>query len=267
VGEQVDVARKMIAEQQFALEQIVEKASEDADFAGAYERMVRWKARTVGLLSDLVAEIEANRLKGKRKMSLAIGDPFGNLAEEGNMYRGFLEALDEQLSEHPEDVLNLPVPAEPEVAEVQVPDPGSSRTVFIIHGHDELNLLRLKELLKERWQLNPVVLSGKAGKGRTLIEKFEQEAPGAVFAIALMTPDDVVAVDGQEYGQARPNVVFELGWFYGRLGRSRVCILLKEGSSIHSDLNGISRIDFQESVTETLDQLERELQEAGVLTT
>lgn len=139
--------------------------------------------------------------------------------------------------------------------------------MFIIHGHDELNLLRLKELLKERWGLNPVVLSGRPGAGRTLIEKFEQEAQEAVFAIALLTPGDMVAKEGDEYAQARPNTVFELGWFYGRLGRPRVCILLKQGTSIHSDLDGITRVEFRESVSEAIEGLERELVEARVLTT
>ena len=120
--------------------------------------------------------------------------------------------------------------------------------------------------MRDRWGLEPVVLSGEPGRGRTLIEKFEQEAQRAVFALALMTPDDLVGAGGSEYAQARPNVVFELDWFYGRLGRSRVCIVLKESTKIHSDLDGISRIQFRETVNEVIDQLERELIDAGVLT-
>jgi predicted nucleotide-binding protein len=79
---------------------------------------------------------------------------------------------------------------------------------------------------------------GKPGKGRTLIEKFEQEAQRAVFAFAILTPDDWVSLDEVEYAQARPNVVFELGWFFGRLRREKVCILLQRGTRIHSDLDG-----------------------------
>jgi hypothetical protein len=57
------------------------------------------------------------------------------------------------------------------------------------------------------------------------------------------------------YAQARPNVIFELGWFYGSLGHSRVCILFKNGTQIHSDLGGISRVQFAD---------ERELVEANM---
>ena len=103
------------------------------------------------------------------------------------------------------------------------------------------------------------------GKGRTIIEKFEDEAQRATFAFAILTPDDFVSIDGKEYSQARPNVIFELGWFYGRLGRDRVCILFKEGTKIHSDLDGISRIQFRDSVLEKAVEIERELVSSGVL--
>ena len=137
--------------------------------------------------------------------------------------------------------------------------------VFIVHGHDTANTLRLRNLLKERFNLNPVILSEKAGRGRSVIEKFEDEASSTSFALALLTPDDVIAQKGGDYPQARPNVIFELGWFYGRLGRQRVCILFKRGTSIHSDLHGILRVEFGESVDEAVLELERELRAASMI--
>jgi predicted nucleotide-binding protein len=65
--------------------------------------------------------------------------------------------------------------------------------------------------------------------------------------------------------QARPNAIFELGWFYGRLGRSRVCNLVKRGTSIQSDLAGIVSIEFIEKVDETVPALEKELRQAGLI--
>lgn len=140
----------------------------------------------------------------------------------------------------------------------------ATKDVFIVHGHDHGNLLRVRTMLKERFLLNPIILSEQAGKGRSIIEKFEDEAGSAGFAIALLTPDDVVSSSGG-IKQARPNVVFELGWFYGRLGRDRVCILCKTGTEIHSDLSGIIRIEFQNSVEEGLIELERELRAAQLV--
>lgn len=140
-----------------------------------------------------------------------------------------------------------------------------SKEVFIIHGRDETNLLRLEKLLRDRWHLNPIVLKAEPEKGRTVIEKFEQEAKRASYAIALFTPDDQIKLSETEYMQARPNVIFELGWFYGQLERQRVCILFKVGTKIHSDLRGIITIEFKETVDETIVRLENELKAAGLV--
>ena len=140
-----------------------------------------------------------------------------------------------------------------------------TKKVFIVHGHDERNLLRLQRLLRDRFHLEPIVLADQPGRGRTLIKKFEDEAESCSFAFVLLTPDDQVATPKGEYTQARPNVVFELGWFFARLGRSRVLLLLKPGTKIHSDLDGVSRIEFNENIEEKFLELEAELKEAGLL--
>lgn len=140
-----------------------------------------------------------------------------------------------------------------------------SRTVFIVHGHDDANLLRLSAMLKDRFNLKPVILMDEASGGETVIEKFERLASDAAFCIVLLTPDDQIISSTLSVSQARPNAIFELGWFYGRLGRSRVCILMKRGTSLHSDLAGIVRVDFIERVDEALAPLERELMQAGLL--
>lgn len=144
---------------------------------------------------------------------------------------------------------------------------GSRRTVrvFLIHGRDELNLLRLKEMLRDRFRLELVLLNDKPPRGQAIIEKFERHAATADFAIALMTPDDQVEFEKESYRQARPNVHFELGWAYRNLGRSRVCILVKKGTHLPSNLHGINRIDFVESVLEVTHLVESELEAAGII--
>jgi len=141
----------------------------------------------------------------------------------------------------------------------------AGRKVFLVHGHDSTNTLRLRTLLKERFALSPVILSERASRGRSVIEKFEAEAGDVPFAFVLMTPDDFISRPQPEYSQARPNVLFELGWFYGRLGRERVCILFREGTSVPSDLDGIVRIQFRESIDEKLGEIETELTAAGLI--
>jgi len=148
---------------------------------------------------------------------------------------------------------------------VTPPTAATTHKVFIIHGHDETALLELEKLLTEEFALEVIVLKGKAGAGRTLIEKFEDVAPDCGFAFALFTPDDFVASEQEEYFQMRPNSAFELGWFYGKLGRNRTCILLKERTKLPSDLKGIETIRFREGVAEEYLKIREELTAAGLV--
>lgn len=246
------------------LNQIVFEARSSGDYETGEERLGRWKERTVQRLTTEVHPREGEGLAARQKMTFRMGDPAGNLVDEARMFAAFLEALERELMDHPADVLDVPIPVGPD-ATVDTPPPPGGTNIFLVHGHDELNLLRLKELVRDRWGLNPIVLSSEAGRGRSLIEKFEAEAQRASFAFVLLTSDDTVETPQGTYTQARPNVVFELGWFYGRLGRERVCILFAEGTAIHSDLDGISRVQFQSSVLEKTAELERELVAAKIV--
>jgi predicted nucleotide-binding protein len=62
-------------------------------------------------------------------------------------------------------------------------------------------------------------------------------------------------------------VIFEAGWFVGRLGIPRVCLLLKDGTTVQSDIDGISRIHFRENIEEKVLEIQRELDAAELLTT
>lgn len=144
-------------------------------------------------------------------------------------------------------------------------DNSQSKIVFIIHGHDDLSTLQLQKLLRNEWNLESVVLKEKPPRGRTLIEKFEQEAQTTGFAFAIYTADDIIKLANGEYSQARPNTIFEIGWFYGRLGRKNVCILFEKGTKINSDLNGINTIEFDKSVEEKVLEIKEELKDAGII--
>ena len=124
---------------------------------------------------------------------------------------------------------------------------------------------KLRCCLNARWELETIILGDRPGRGRTLIEKFEEEAKKASYAFVILTPDDVILSPPHGHLQARPNVVFELGWFYGRLGREKVCILNKKGAVMHSDLEGISRIQFDKSIIEKVTEIEDELKATNVI--
>jgi hypothetical protein len=140
---------------------------------------------------------------------------------------------------------------------------GSS--VFIIHGHAEGKWRELRELLKKEFGVEAVVLKERTDPGETLIDKFEKHADACCYAFALLTPDDFIEKDGKSYFQARPNVLFELGWFYGRFGRDRVCILKKVGTEIPSDLAGIATVNFHDDVDEEVLRIRSVLRGVGLI--
>ena len=107
----------------------------------------------------------------------------------------------------------------------------NTKKIFIIHGHHEAKRRELESLLKDKFNLTPIVLSEQPNIGLTIIEKFEKYASECSYAFAIFTPDDIVTKsEDEQYFQARPNVIFELGWFYATLGRSRVCIVEQESN-------------------------------------
>jgi|ERR1035441_2995476 predicted nucleotide-binding protein len=119
-----------------------------------------------------------------------------------------------------------------------------SNRVFIVHGHDHETKNEL-ELFLTRIGIKPVVLHRQVDQGRTLIEKFEQHSDVG-FAFILLTPDEVAytvdqaaSAEQKKEFRARPNVIFEFGYFVGKLGRQRVCCLIKGEVTGPSDIDGL----------------------------
>ena len=108
-------------------------------------------------------------------------------------------------------------------------------TVFIIHGHDD-HLKTEIQLLLVRAGVCNIILHEQADMGRTLIDKLIQEGGKSNYAIALLSPDDILD-NGQK--RARQNVILEIGFFIGLLGKERIRILVKEEVEIPSDINGV----------------------------
>jgi hypothetical protein len=136
------------------------------------------------------------------------------------------------------------------------------RRVFIVHGHDEAPRETLARFITTVG-LQPVILHEQANRGMTIAEKLV--ASGNVgFAVVLLTPDDVGRSKdaSEDLPRARQNVILELGYFVGRLGRDRVCALLKGQIEIPSDYMGVVYTNFDEGGG-WRQQLAKELKAAG----
>lgn len=111
--------------------------------------------------------------------------------------------------------------------------------VFIVHGHDNALKQEVARII-EKQGLEAVILSEQANGGKTIIEKIEENSDVGA-AICLFTADDYGrAKDAtSENLRARQNVVFEAGYFMGKLGRGNVILIASPDIEIPSDLQGV----------------------------
>ena len=111
--------------------------------------------------------------------------------------------------------------------------------VFVVHGHNEA----LKEAIARfvmQMGLEPVILHEQASVGMTVLEKLDANA-NVGYAVVILTADDLgrAKYSEKDSRRARQNVIFELGFFLGRLGRERVMAILEDGVEIPSDYMGV----------------------------
>ncbi|MFV8451294.1 nucleotide-binding protein [Vibrio campbellii] len=117
--------------------------------------------------------------------------------------------------------------------------------IFIVHGHDEHLLVETENLFR-KLNLEPIVLRDQHSGGKTIIEKLEDHGD-VKYAVILYTACD----EGRKIGaselnhRARQNVVFEHGYFIGRLGRGNVAAVVKGQVEIQGDISGVVYFPYQ----------------------
>lgn len=181
------------------------------------------------------------------------------LSSKVSRLRGLVELLQTEISlsggtsELGEEPLESPVP------------PHQSRGVFLVHGHHDRLLHEVARYL-EKLKLEPVILREQPSSGRTIIEKFVDFA-GVAYAVVLLTPDDRGGMINDAFEVQRPrsrqNVILELGYFLGKLGRNRVTALYMGDIEIPSDYSGVAFVGVDERGAWRL-ELARELKAAGL---
>lgn len=154
---------------------------------------------------------------------------------------------------------------------IPAPSPGlvpitNHKPVFIVHGHDHETRDEVSKFISN-WGLTATILDKQPNKGRTIIEKFEDCADEAGFAIVLLTPDDVGASKKNKADlkyRARQNVIWEWGYFSGSIGRKKVCILYKGNLELPSDTQGIVYVRMDDN-GEWKQAIVREMEDAALL--
>jgi predicted nucleotide-binding protein len=204
-------------------------------------RLPLWRNRTISLLVDHVFE-------GELEVLSKINTP--TYEEDKKQCREFLVDLQKNIQNLPnyylipresdEKLGSFSIRRTPDQKDFPISDSDSKR-VFVVHGHDSLSKLEVTRFL-ENLGLKAIVLHEQPNEGRTIIEKFEHNAETVEFAVVLLTPDDSgfpANKPDEKRARARQNVVLELGYFCGALGRNRVCVLHKGDIEIPSDYLGV----------------------------
>lgn len=119
-----------------------------------------------------------------------------------------------------------------------------NKDVFIVHGHDSGLKNEVARFITDMGY-NPIILHEQPNTGKTIIEKIEAFT-NVCYAIVLYTPCDKGASKDCPNVQprARQNVVFEHGYLIGKLGRERVCALIKEEVEKPGDVDGVVYVSY-----------------------
>ncbi|CAM3740561.1 CD-NTase-associated protein 12/Pycsar effector protein TIR domain-containing protein [Deinococcus saxicola] len=120
------------------------------------------------------------------------------------------------------------------------------RRVFISHGRSE-DWRKVENYIFKTLEIPTLELAQQSNKGRTIFQKLIDESDQCSYAVIIMTGDDLTT---DEQLRARENVIHEIGYFQGKYGPSRVCLLHEESVNIPTNLQGIVYIPFPKDYIE-----------------
>lgn len=120
-------------------------------------------------------------------------------------------------------------------------------SVFIGSSTEGLDVAREVELQLQRDAITTIWKDGVFGPTSGVLETLMNVLEQFDFAVMVLSPDDLVESRNQSSTSPRDNVIFELGLFMGRLGRSRVFIVHEENADLKlpSDLAGITLLPYR----------------------
>lgn len=252
------------------LQRSLEKIPELTGMGTGSQEFIKWRRNTkVAIERSFGEDSKESREFGRIRYSpvvVALEPGPSNLSEYAVAYQSglrrataILESMIEEIDIFwpDEQPVSHSVQAETENRQID------ERKVFLVHGRDDGTLSTVARTL-EQLGLDPIVLQEQPNQGRTIIEKFEDYAGTVGFAVVLGTPDDEGRLISEQElrPRMRQNVIFELGYFAGKIGRGRVVALTKGDVEIPSDYSGVLYIPLDEQGVWRMN-LVRELKSAG----
>jgi hypothetical protein len=183
------------------------------------------------------------RLFGGGSYSPETGDWEAIIPPAVKIYRG-VNSIDDYLERHRKD--QAPRPNRPRALVLAAPALAMTEnarvdSIFLVHGHATGPKEQVARFLGAVTKADVTILHEQVSAGRTVIEKFEQHAGRATFAVVLLTADDLGRAKADEAltPRARQNVILEWGYFLGKVGRGRVAVLYEPEVELPSDIKGL----------------------------
>ncbi len=139
------------------------------------------------------------------------------------------------------------------------PTAKASRCVFIGHGHAEC-WKTLRDFLRDRLKLEWEEFNRVSPIGKYPQQRLKEMMDAAGFAFLVMT--------AEEEGQARNNVIHEIGYAQACLGTTRVAILVEEGCDTFSNIDGLTVLRFPKGdLMSKSDEIRKVLEDRGLIGT
>ncbi len=120
--------------------------------------------------------------------------------------------------------------------------------VFIMSSTEALDIAREVQSNFAHDSFSVVIWTDGVFKASSYaIESLEKAVADSDFAIAIAQPDDLTNTRGQAKPVPRDNVIFELGFFIGRVGRKRTLLLEPRDKEVKlpTDLSGLMTIGYR----------------------
>jgi CRP/FNR family transcriptional regulator, cyclic AMP receptor protein len=238
VGELLEIAKDTA---------IIEQAAHDNDvyliLAGAFTVLVNGKKIAMRAPNDHVGEMAAIQQAQLRSASVVASEPSvifkltePQLAALGGKYPEVYRAIAKELAIRLMQRNFLITAAREKIH------------LFIISSTEALPIARAIQNAFENDPFTVVIWTdGVFRASQYPVESLEKQLDQSDFAIAIAQPDDSTQSRDRAFLTPRDNVIFELGFFMGRLGRHRSLLLEPRGEEVKlpSDLTGITTISYK----------------------
>ena len=139
--------------------------------------------------------------------------------------------------------------AKPQTVTAQsVASSSAKRRILVVCGADDEMKKAITSALSKLW-LIPVLLCEEPSHGRKLLERSADYADVG-FAVVLLSPDDFAYAKNEDSTtrklKPRQEVVFELGYLLGKLGKANVLVFFKECLNFEppTDFEGMKTVAF-----------------------